>query len=133
MNHVRTVGSRSGYLLLEAVLALVILSVSLMAVLFAFRTSLAAARRAENSSIGVLLASEKMAELRSLGPQTLGAADGAYEGEYSRFRWRTVVQPVPDEDLFRAEVEVSWDEGGTTNAARLTSLLAGLGLVGGTP
>ena len=118
--------NRSAYLLLEAVLALAVLSVSLAAVLFTFRGSLTAARRAESMSVAALLAGERMAELRALGPHALGTAEGAYEGNYDRYRWKTVIQLVPDQDLFRAEVEVSWDERGTSNAMRLTSLLAGI-------
>jgi hypothetical protein len=115
--------SRRGYILLETLLAVAVVSTGLAAVLAGFRVSLAAARRAETVTVATLLAEGKMAELRAIPPEIIGASEGDFGEAQPAYRWRADIRPVPQRNFYAIVLEVWWLEGGQERSVALASLL----------
>jgi general secretion pathway protein I len=112
------------------VVALVILTVSLGALLQLFSTGMRAASSAEARTIAVLLAQSRLAALGVETPLERGESEGAWD---ERFRWTATIDAyedeatIDDEDSggpvpFRVSVTVSWDEPRRGGSVTLTSL-----------
>jgi hypothetical protein len=119
-----------GYVLMEAILALVLVSVGLLGITRAFHQSMAASYHAAAMSQASRLAQEKLTDLRVALQPSIGERHGDFAAEDSRFHWRTVVLPVDHEAYYSILVEVSWQEQGILKSVSLGSLLAGVKAVG---
>jgi len=119
----------AGFTLIEVLVALVLLSVAVVAVLQLFGGGLRLARASADHLSATLLASAKLSEL---GAPPL--EEGATEGTEGQFRWvrRVIVDPgllpvepeQPEKDtvrLARVSVEVRW---GTSRQVELVTLRA---------
>lgn len=104
---------RPGFVLMEAVVALAILSIFGIAVLAALAGQLRTADRANHLLEARFLAEDRLTALRMLDydrlarlPDSLGA--GVFPPPFDGYAWTATSEPVPDEfDLFSVEVVVS--------------------------
>ncbi len=114
---------RCGYILLETMAAVAVLSIALTSILAAFRVSLSAAARARHTTAATLLAEGKMAELRASPPAALGTAQGDFGEDMPEYTWRTTLSPVDSYNCCTAVVEVTWMQEGRPRSVVLGSLL----------
>jgi type II secretory pathway pseudopilin PulG len=109
----RVVAGRSGFVLLEAVIALAVISLFAIALLAALGAQVRTADKAAVLLVARPLAEERMATLRMLDFETLDAlpdslAAGSFPAPFGGYTWRAEVALVPDQyDLFAVEVTVS--------------------------
>lgn len=114
---------RDGYILLEATIAMIVISVGLVGVSRAFRTAGVASEHADRVRTATSLAEQRLAELRLAPPGTLGNREGAFAEPHAAFRWRTAVQPAERAAYDSVLVEVSWRESSGSRSLTLTSLI----------
>lgn len=104
---------RPGFVLLEAVIALAIISLFAIALLAALGAQVRTTAKANVLLVARPLAEERMATLRMLDYEALvdlpdSLAAGAFPPPFGGFTWRAVAAPIEDEyDLVGIEVTVS--------------------------
>lgn len=112
-------GSEEGFALLEAVLALAILSLVAVAVMAYIGADLRASARAREVLPGAALAEHRMAYLRVAPVTDLqhlpdSLESGRFEPPFEDYEWSAEVEPVRGEaNLFEVEVVVHWGGGGS--------------------
>jgi general secretion pathway protein I len=105
---------KSGFTLLEVIIAVAIIGSSLAILLGAVNKNLVLASQSKNITIASFLAQRKMGEIEVEGFPEIGNQEGVFE-EHPEFRWYLSVQPYNIEQL-GTEIRiviltVSWDEG----------------------
>ena len=116
--------ARRGFVLLEAVIALLIVSTFAIAALGALGGRLRTAGTVEQTLTARALAEDRFAavELSPGIPQPLPdtVARGAFAAPFDGFRWTAATRPVRDEEnLYDVVVTVTWDEGNFSLNGRL--------------
>lgn len=105
---------RSGFTLLEVLVALAVLAVALVSLLGLYNRSLLLTIRTQRLSTATLLAQEMLtrSQLEGATAARLTAGDFAdlHPGQYPEFRWYRSVRPTPIEGLWELRVGVSWGE-----------------------
>lgn len=86
---------RTGFTLIEIVVALVIMTVSLAALMQLFQTGMAGSSAAENRIYATLHAQSRLAALGVETTLEVGETDGDFD---DRFRWSTLVAPIESAD-----------------------------------
>ena len=131
--------STGGFTLIEVVVALVILTVALGALMQLFQTGMRSSRIAEDRVLATLLAQSRLAAVGIESPLEPGEIGGEID---ERFRWSALVEPYhddftaePDEEPraglpvpYQVTVTVSWgpeDDGAAARSVSLTSLRLG--------
>ncbi len=115
----RPVGILTGFTFVEVIVALVIVSVSLLGLIRLHLISIRMAETAEVTSQAVLLAEEKIAETLALGYPEKGTKSGTVEKNALCLRWRTEVTELRSPRLVEADiaglrkicVDVGWEQG----------------------
>jgi len=118
----------NGFTLMETLVAMAILSISLVVILQLFSGGLKSSRLSDSHTRAVFHAREKMEEILLDDNFT----DGITEGEFSDgFRWKVqtlVLEPDPEEedqlpvDSFSIKVDVSWQEGSKEKHFEISTL-----------
>ncbi|RJQ50339.1 MAG: prepilin-type N-terminal cleavage/methylation domain-containing protein [Nitrospiraceae bacterium] len=98
----------AGFTLIEVIIAMVILSISLVLVMQLFAGGLRAARTSCDYSRAIIHAKDKMSDLFANPVQETGSFDDGY-------RWETEVQPYKELEesqlkLMEIKVKVMWDD-----------------------
>jgi len=114
---------QSGFTLLEVVVALVILSFSLVTLYQATTNATRNVRRDERYAYAILLAESLLAEHPAVPAGGLNAS-----GRVEDFRWRLASTLIPDREhpdpeLHALIVAVSWDEDTTGRTVRLVTVV----------
>ncbi len=115
----RLCGLLPAFTFVEVLVALAIVSISLLALLKLHITSIRLADTAEITSQAALLADEKMAEILAPGYPHLGSNSGTVERNNRRFEWQTEVtdlrlpqlDEVPLGGLRKISVDIGWKNG----------------------
>ena len=89
-------------------MALIVMSVGIVAVAGSFSIAARAEGRARHMAIAGLLADGKVAELEAEADQRVGASEGGFGSDFPGFHWRARVEPAGGRDLYRADLSVSW-------------------------
>ena len=105
--------------MLEAIVALSVLSISLLAIFGAMKASANAAHHSRMQTRAFLLAESKMVEARL----TRQSSYGITEGQHGRFRWEVSIEPTTVEDLCAVTVRIKWMEQGREQAYELISFI----------
>jgi general secretion pathway protein I len=124
--------STHGFTFIEVVIALAIVSISLLAMLKLHLVSIRLAHTAQITSNAVFLAQEKLAESLALGYPQEGANCGTVEENAVCFRWQTEVTPlqlpqlatVGVSGLREISVDVSWEQGSGQKRIRMFTYVA---------
>lgn len=123
----------SGFTLIEVVVALVILTVALGALLQLFQTGMRSGGVAEDRVFATLLAQSRLAALGIESPLELGEISGEVD---DRFRWSAQIDPYRDAQMadpsddpravrtvpYQVTVTVFWGPENENSAARSVSL-----------
>lgn len=83
-----------GYILVEAVMAMGLLSVGIVAIQGAMRQSIVVRGQARDYTVARFLAEQKLAEVEIQPVLSESSRSGSFPGEYSRFRWEWKVSRV---------------------------------------
>ncbi len=104
---------KTGFTLLEILVALAILSISLVVLLGLRNRDVDLVNATRQMTVATALASQKMVEVRMEGFPDLGESAGEFGEKYPGFRWNRVVTPTPFDYVREVRVTVSWgqDEG----------------------
>lgn len=105
---------KSGFTLLEVIIAVAIIGSTLAILLGAVNKNLVLASQSKNLSLASFLAQKKMGEIEIEGYPEIGSEEGTFE-EAPDFRWYLSVQPYNIEQL-GAEIRIviltiTWNEG----------------------
>ena len=125
--------ARSGFTLVEIIVALAILALCLNVILAAISDALRRTGEAEAQAEAASLARSLLAQAGSAVPLDDGAAAGQLA---NGFRWRLQVAPYGPADqavpvrAYKVTAEVSWDEARRERSVALTTLRLGAGGAG---
>ncbi|MCD6396097.1 MAG: prepilin-type N-terminal cleavage/methylation domain-containing protein [Spirochaetaceae bacterium] len=113
------------FTLIEVLIAIIILSISLLALYKSNIVTIGSERRAENLEYGVLASDLIMKDAIKGGFPSTGVSEGEFkEGAYKGVKWKRTVESfnLPMlEDLRKITVEVYW---GKNNSYRLTTIVS---------
>jgi general secretion pathway protein I len=124
-------GTSRGFTLLEVMVALTIVSLSLIFVATSMSQMVFEAQTMRNRTYASWIAQNRIAELR-LAPATpdVGASNGEVQFASADWSWRAVVSETGVEDLFRIDVSVSF-AGSDDNIRTVTGFVGPPGAPGG--
>ncbi|GBC97599.1 hypothetical protein HRbin17_00087 [bacterium HR17] len=118
----------AGFTLVELVVAFVILSIGIVAILELVGQSARNARLARNRTQAAMLAQQKMEELLAQPDLQPGNLEGDFGDRYPQFRWSAQVQALPTDSavtpapLLQVSVVVEWREGNQPQSVQLDTL-----------
>lgn len=118
---------RHGFVLLEAVVALLVVGLVAAAAVELIGADLRAATRQPALLTATALAEERLATVRLLGDEQLpripdSLASGRFPAPFTAYRWRSSVARAHDEEVYDIRVEVRWPEGSYTLVGRRTAI-----------
>ncbi len=122
----------TGFTLVEVIIALVVVSISLLGLIRLHLISISMAGAAEVTSQAVLLAEEKIAETLASGYPEEGIKSGEIEKNAQVLHWRTEVADLQSSDLTEAEitglrricVEVGFKQGDGSKSLQMSTYVA---------
>ncbi len=119
-----SIPDRTGFTLVEAVVALLIVTGVLAGAFAAAAADVAARHRGERVRQAAVLLEELHARAELLTTEELGrlavARTGRFSPRMSRYSWEMKAHAVPGEpELFELEMAVSWNTGTLASATRL--------------
>ena len=125
-------GFLTGFTLVEVIIALIVVSISLLGLIRLHLISINMAGVAEVTSQAVLLAEEKIAETLALGYPEEGIKSGQVEKNSQILHWRTEVADLQSSKLKEAEiaglrkiyVEVGFKRGTGSKSLRISTYVA---------
>ncbi len=111
---------KQGFTLLEVLVAMAMISITLMVVLDAMSTSLSRASEAKFNTTAPLLVQRKVAEMEMVEADDLRSGSGDFEDEFPGYSWNiTVDQPFLNgnegvaEHIKQIDLTVTWGENDT--------------------
>lgn len=116
---IRPQANPAGFTMMEVVVALVILSTTIIAVFGAMQTCATAAHHTRMLTRSVLLAESLLVETRLSG----NTAFETREGKEERYNWKVQIVPTPVESLGAIHVCVEWREQQRQQQYELLSLV----------
>lgn len=114
--------SRRGFTLLEALIAAVIFTIGVTAIIQAFNLGLYAAADIENIDLALNIAQAKMEEIKNTAFAALADSGPAADADFSRFS--TTVNVAEGQNPRQADVTVNWNGKGGQTGLVLTTLIA---------
>lgn len=123
MAYLRRLSSSEGSILVEALLSVVILSISLSIILQSMIMSLRANAYSSEYTLGLILAENKMAELFSDSLE-IGRQEGSFEQPFNRYGFVRETKETSEsnlESLRELELAVNWKSGRRNNNIKLTT------------
>ncbi|HKS17244.1 MAG TPA: type II secretion system minor pseudopilin GspI [Planctomycetota bacterium] len=115
--------ARSGFTLIEVLVALVVVTAALTIVAQGFLTGGRASVASQNETLATMLAESKMAEVEAGIISTQSSATGTFEPERPDFSWKTDVETTTVTGLTKLTLTVTWKEREEERTFVLTRLL----------
>lgn len=112
----------SGFTLVEAAVATLVVGVAVVAAFEAMNAAMAADRRARDLDRAVLLAESRVSDLLARPVREMGIRRGAYSGGDAKFRWETTIRPTDHERLAEVRVRILWRFRGRERSYQLLTL-----------
>ncbi len=112
--------SRSGFTLLEIMIALAVVSISFVVLLGLRNRDIVLAEYSRHITVSTLLARQKITEVSVEGFPDLGSSDGGFGETYPEFKWRQEVRQTPFDVVRELELSVVWKEGVREEVSRFT-------------
>jgi general secretion pathway protein I len=101
--------NRSGYTLLELMVASAILAVGLTVVMRSFTAGIESLRVSEQRSVATILAQQRLAEIQALTTLEDKTDSGSVEPPWDKFRWQSEIRTMEQyPDLKQVRVVVAW-------------------------
>jgi general secretion pathway protein I len=121
-----------GFTFIEVIIALIVVSISLLGLIKLHLVSISMAEVAEVTSQAALLAQEKIAETLALGYPREGITSGRIERNNRILNWQTKVKDLQSPELREAKiiglrtiiVEVDWEQGTATKSLQMSAYVA---------
>ena len=114
-----------GFLLIEVVVALAIISIGMAGILRAFIVSLNAMDASQRYIVGISLAKEKTAEYLQSAMEHKGLAPGSFTGvfqkPYDQYKWEANIAPSDIKDSNVMTISVSNNEPNSSNQVNLVN------------
>ncbi len=127
---------QAGFTLVELVVAFLILTIGMVAILELVSQSALNARYAKDRTIATTLAQQKLEELLSQTDLTTGEMEGDFGDAYPQFRWRAQVTDVSDSllaemgvSLRQIVVVVEWSDRRRVHSVQLETMQASVPLL----
>lgn len=126
------ISKAEAFTLIEVLVALAIVSIALVGLLQLHLVSVRMADTAQATTLAVLLAQEKIAEIVSTGSPAIGTRTGAVEREGSKFQWRATVTSAGSlqscglgrDAPQQLCVDVTWRDGMRPRCVQMTTLIS---------
>ena len=99
-----------GFTLLEVMIALAIMTGTLLTVLGAFNHHLSLVGRDREETVALLLARGKLEELEMLPVETLTAQEGTFAPDRPDVTWKLSINPTAITGLRQLTLMVQWDD-----------------------
>ena len=123
---------KPGFTLVEVIVALVIVSISLLGLIRLHLISISMADAAEMTSQAVLVAEEKIAETLAQGYPNEGTVSGVVEKNTHSLHWQTEVAGLQSPQLVEADitglrkisVEVGFKQGSNSKSLQMSTYVA---------
>ena len=114
---------RTGFTLVEVVVATVVLAIGLLGVLTAFSIATRVSAASTNDTVLTCLAQEKLAEIQLLGKEELAAAptSGDFAPHYPDYQWEMTVHSPDDYNVVRVDILITAPEFGRERATWFTT------------
>jgi type II secretion system protein I len=97
-----------GFTLLEVMVSLAIIALTFPLMLSLINRQVGVHLWSERTTIGILLAQEKMVETELGGPPAIGYTEGDFGERYPSFRWKREVRSTLVEKVREVFVRVMW-------------------------
>lgn len=111
--------SAGGFLLLEVLLAMFLLSISVFVLIEGLSRCVAAARSVQSYSISDILLANKSYEFRTERPTDILDQDGSFS-DYPGYTWSRKFEQTDTEGLWKQVITVSWYEHGKLTGDSVT-------------
>ncbi len=115
--------SRGGFLLLETLLTVLVMTAGLAIVVRSFASSVEALAVAGDSTRALLLLEDKMWELEAQGVITPGTANGEFPRAEGEYRWEVTARQAAVPGLCETQVTVAWSRRGQPRSLSLVTYL----------
>lgn len=114
--------SRSGFTLIEVLVAAVVLAIGISAGVRTLGAMARASAAAADRQTAVRLAGERLAILEAVEGASAGTASGNFENE-PRFRWQQQVDAAAESGVLQATVTITWRESAADRRYAVTTYL----------
>ena len=116
---------RSGFTLVEVMVAIVVLSLGLLAALTSFSMASRVTSASRNDTSLALLAQEKLAEIRLIERDELvmGTTTGEFGGDHVEHYWQLTIHEPDELNVIWVDVVIYAPEAGRTREVRLSTAI----------
>jgi general secretion pathway protein I len=115
--------NRSGFTLIEIMIALMVLSVSFVVLIGLRNRDLALAAYSHHMTEATLLARQRITEVSVAGFPDMGDSEGDFGEAAPGYRWKQQVKQTPFEVVRELVLAVVWNEGSREEEVRFTTYL----------
>ena len=115
--------SKKGFTLIEIMVALSVLSISLVVLLGLRNRDIALSGRSRHLIEGTLLARQKVTEITAADFADLGEKKGDFGEEFPNYAWRQMVSQTPFEAVRELLLQVVWKEKDVETSVDMTTYL----------
>lgn len=120
----RTEGNpKTGFTLLEVLVAVVFMTVGLLATGRAISMNIRVQRHSQNLLTATTLAQDMLAEEEVALHKSLGTTAGGFGEEFSGYQWTKHVQESTSPDMLSVSLTVQWEEGQRIEALNFATLV----------
>ncbi len=123
MTQLKRRNQNEGFTLLEVMVALTIVSITLIAVLGLTQRNILINEKLQQMTRATFLAKQKMAEIENSIQQSLDQNQGTFEEPNQDFRWRAVYTPTQISGIEQIDLSVLWGEEKKNELVTLTSFM----------
>jgi len=117
-----------GFTLIEIMVALAVLSISLVVLLGLRNRGISLSDRSRNIIEASILARQKVTEISAAGFADLGEKEGDFGEESPKYLWRQVVVQTPFEAVRELLVQISWKNSHREETVDVTTYLFDSGI-----
>lgn len=123
MTQLKRRNHNKGFTLLEVMVALTIVSITLIAVLGLTQRNILINEKLQQMTRATFLAKQKMAEIENSIQQSLDQNQGVFEEPNQDFRWRAIYTPTQISGIEQIDLSVLWGEEKKNELVTLTSFM----------
>lgn len=117
------ISSKKGFTLIEIMVALSVLSISLVVLLGLRNRGISLAEKSRHIIEATLLARQKVTEISSEGFASLGEEKGDFGEESPQYTWRQTVIQTPFQEVRELLIQIIWKENNREDTVDVTTYL----------
>ncbi len=131
--HFNHIHSKKGFTLIEIMVALSVLSISLVVLLGLRNRGISLAEKSRHIIEATLLARQKTTEISAQGFAGLGEEKGDFGDESPQYSWRQTVIQTPVQEIRELLVQIVWKENNREETVDVTTYLFNNATTGNAP